>query len=555
LDAEVVPYHWDDREKLHQDFLSLQALYEELLRELAERLNTRHSVNHSLRYWRILVGPWLSYFVQVLFDRWEMIERAVSCYPIMGVSVMETLPERVIPNDMQDFVSFYLGDAWNEAIYGQLLVDFTNVHIEKVRPANHQVPLATPQQALTPSRRLKRKLAWSLSVFSQKLVRKNDAFFISSYLPVLPDLRLQWRLGQFPQLWRTDSPPKSDVDWSKRQWSMTSVEHEGFESIVRAMIPRHIPRLYLEGFDLLQARCLDLPWPKEPRLIFTSNSYSSDDIFKAWAAEKVEAGAPLVIGQHGGGYGTTRWDSMESHQLEISDLWLSWGWSDKNNPKIKPIGNLKLFGRKLSGASKGRALMVEVSIPRYSYRMFSVPVASQWLGYFEDQCRFVAALPKRLQEQLLLRLYEPDRDWGARQRWQDHFPQIEIDDGLVPIEGLIGKSRLYISTYNATTFLESLARNIPTIMFWNPKHWELRDSAIPFFEELKAVGIFHETPESAAQQMAKVWDDVDAWWRSESLQVVRQQFCYHYSRLTEDPLANLAQILHQVARQPSAIDH
>ncbi len=51
-----------------------------------------------------------------------------------------------------------------------------------------------------------------------------------------------------------------------------------------------------------------------------------------------------------------------------------------------------------------------------------------------------------------------------------------------------------ISTYAATTYNETIAANIPTIIYWNTKHWELDDKSKPLFEELKSVGIFHETP-------------------------------------------------------------
>jgi len=71
-DANVAPYHWDDRSKLHKDYLFLQTIYEELLCELAAKLNALHEVDHSVRYWRTIVGPWLGYFIQMLFDRWAM---------------------------------------------------------------------------------------------------------------------------------------------------------------------------------------------------------------------------------------------------------------------------------------------------------------------------------------------------------------------------------------------------------------------------------------------------------------------------------------------------
>jgi putative transferase (TIGR04331 family) len=68
-----------------------------------------------------------------------------------------------------------------------------------------------------------------------------------------------------------------------------------------------------------------------------------------------------------------------------------------------------------------------------------------------------------------------------------------------------------LTTYNATTYLESLVWVIPTITFWNSKYWELREEVQPYFEKLEAVVILHETPESAASHMATVSDDVAGW--------------------------------------------
>ena len=63
LDYQVLPYHWDDRDKRHSDWLYLQSLHEKYLSELAGRLNKIHGANYSDRYWRILIGPWLFFFI------------------------------------------------------------------------------------------------------------------------------------------------------------------------------------------------------------------------------------------------------------------------------------------------------------------------------------------------------------------------------------------------------------------------------------------------------------------------------------------------------------
>lgn len=546
-DAVVAPYHWDDRERLDKDYLYLQTLYEELLNELAIKLNALHRVNHSDRYWRIIAGPWLGYFVQMLFDRWVMLRQVVRDNDVSGVRVLQRSDDSLVPNDMADFHTLFIGDVWNEVIYGQLL-SWMEIPVEKVDAQDDAIVPARNVTKLSFSRKAKRALAQAASYIAGVFCQDDEYFFISSYLPIKQDLLLQFKLGQVPKLWRSVAAPIMRVNRAIRQWQMPEPESaDDFPSIARAMIPRHIPTAYLEGYRELVAKADNLPWPKRPKAIFTSVSYDSDDIFKTWAAKKVESGAPLVIGQHGGNYGMALWGFTEDHQIAISDRFLTWGWSQPEQKKIAPVGNFKGFGKRGTWSKGGVALLVEMTMPRNSYHMYSVPVAGQWLDYFEDQCRFVRALPHGLRDQVLVRFSPHDYGWSQKQRWLDRFPSIQLDEDAQPMASSVKKSRLFISTYNATTYLESMSLNIPTIMFWNPKHWELRDSAIPYFEQLKAVGIFHESPEGAARQMAAVWNDVSGWWESVAVQTVRREFCDRYAHIPEKPLEVLEKLFREIA--------
>ena len=51
MDAEVVPYHWDDRDRLDADFVYITNCYERLLVNLSTSLNDLHGVDRSLRFW------------------------------------------------------------------------------------------------------------------------------------------------------------------------------------------------------------------------------------------------------------------------------------------------------------------------------------------------------------------------------------------------------------------------------------------------------------------------------------------------------------------------
>ena len=145
-------------------------------------------------------------------------------------------------------------------------------------------------------------------------------------------------------------------------------------------------------------------------------------------------------------------------------------------------------------------------------------------------------LPREIRDALVVRLYPNDYGWDQEKRWRDHFPEQKIDLGKTNINDLIRQSRLYISTYNATTFLESFTMNVPTVIYWDTKLFELRESAVPFFNELKKVGVFHETPESASKHVAEIWSDVEAWWESNEVSQTVKRFCDRFAHLPDDYL-------------------
>ena len=533
LNANTEPYHWDDREKIHTDYLYLEKLYEELIVEIVARLNEIHSVNHSVRYWKILIGPWLGCFIQILFDRWFMLKQAIEKLDITACKIIKRDLTSVIPNDMSNFNKLFTEDDWNEAIYGQLLeklwpelILIKKVQLTKINKAES----VDTQQGLKV--RLKSAIQRWIVSFNTLLPRENKYFFISTYLPLKIEVNLQVRLGQFPRLWKTQPVPVVPPVRQEREWRLDKHKAalNSFDEVVRNMIPLHIPTAYLEGYEKLIEVTKYLPWGSRPKAIFTSNSYSEDDIFKAWAAGKTELQVPLIIGQHGGHFGMTPFSFYERHQIEIASKWLSWGWSDPSKSKIIPVGMLGDFRKTAEYDPKGGALMIETTVPRYSYSIYAVPVSRQWLDYFNEQQKFLNLLPYSLKKQVLLRLSSHDYGWNQAARWHDKMPEVQVDAGHRDIGKLISKSRLCISTYNATTYLETLNWNIPTIVFWNPKHWELKEGVSPYFDVLKDVGIFHETPESAAKHMIKVWSDVSFWWESDSVQKARLLFCKEFAR-------------------------
>ena len=516
MKAEVLPYHWNNRKKLYHDYLFLQKLYEKILFNLGNELNKIHGTENSNRYWRILVGPWLGYFIQMLFDRWLSIEQALDSFELDKTIIINYEPEYLVSQGMYDFSNYYVLDEWNHFIYSQILLTKKNeIEIKYKKHNTFKLPqkqISINDKILNFSRDLIEKPYSKISV-------NDDYFFISTYLPYTKQWELEIKLKQIPSLWKSIQGPLNSFDINKRSWKINYNSSSEFEILTGKLVPLMIPTLYLEGYKSLIKMVKNIRWPKKPKVIFTSNACNSEDVFKAWAASKIESGSKLITAQHGGHYGIGKWYFNEEHEVTISDKFFSWGWSDRKRSKIIPLGQLKQKKPTLVNHNKKKGiLLVCLTMPRYSYHMYSAIMSSQYLNYLDDQLSFVGAFPKNLQREIIVRLYKSDYGWEQKERWKKNYPYIKLDSGKKKINHLITKTRIFVSTYNATTFLESFSMNIPTVIFWNPKHWELRSSAQPYFDILKKVGIFHETPVSAANHIISIWDDVYRWWNDSETQ-------------------------------------
>jgi len=547
MDYKVVPYHWDDRKKLNQDFFYLIDLYEVILQELSEKLNLIHDVNHSLRYWRILVGPWLLVFIPLLYDRWESLQKASSSFSISKTSVLDYANLESIAFDMSHFEHLMKTDHWNHFIYSSILNKTKLIKTSNVKkiPPEEFIPSRVKPSNSQSSRELILKIIKGLS---NLLSGNNNIFIIDSYLSKIDLLKLQLKLFQFPALYSSPEIEQTNPEMKTRDWSLpTSKGESSFEIFVREFIPIQIPAVYLEGYEKLNAKSNTMPWPSNPKLIWSSNTWYAEEVFKIWSAKKAELGVPLVAGQHGGVYGTGLFSMPADHELKICDYFLSWGskkWdSSKNNNKIIPIGIFKKYKKRIEKTS---VLMISSDLCRYSNSLVSLPMSTQCLEAFDNEFTFISLLPDYILNDLVVRPFKYEYGWSYHDRLKDRFPKIKIDAGEDRLENLFLRSKISISTWNATTYLETLSLNIPTMIFWDPEHSEVKKSAEKYFDILKKVGIFHDNPESAANHLIKIWGDIDGWWESSEVMSAKDIFIDRYAN-NKDLLGKLTRALQESA--------
>lgn len=542
--ALVVPFHWADYNKLEKDYVYLDDLYERLLRAISNYLNSHHQVDYSERYWRILIGPWLGIFIQIFYERWESVSYALSHFTINGTIVLDIPCEDVIPLDTQEFSKLMTTDEWNHYLFSVIL-DELGVDIPK-----ESRPLTTERDTYHSIREsdegLKKKAIGFLKNLLNRLTRHNKVFIGSSYLGFFNDSKLNFKLGQLPAAFKSIpvTAVKADVECRKRL-RLPFASSNAFEKKLCQIIFLHIPICMMEGFRQLLNDVDKLPYPSAPKVIFTSNFLAYDTLAMAYTSKQVNNGCKLIHGQHGG-YGIPAFMNAELHERKIADVFLSWGWSDSNAVNIAPVGMLNPINgyKRQNGVVVNDLLLVRGLWPRYTFRLDS-GVGLSLNDAIEDSLNLAGYLPPTIRNaSLLVRLYHRDYGFQERQRWEKRFPGIRIDKGKSSITSLVSQAKLVIYSYNiGTGYLEYMNANIPTIAFWDMKVSPVRKEAEPYFDRLRLVGIFHDTPESAAKHIQKIWNDVQGWWESVEVRKAKAAFCAQYAKINEALIPDIATII------------
>jgi len=534
LEYDIVSYHWDDRKKYYDDYKYLTEVYENYLESLSLSLNKIHGLNHSKRYWRIIIGPWLRSFIDVLFDRYCSIKSAMKDRRLISTLIMNYDIFEWIPKDYNQFHQSFTSDQWNHLIYSEIIKQIDGISYEVIVENNH------------PDINYNKVIGHSIKSQIKKLIingyariipdQFNRNIFISSYFDLSNLVKLQISLGQMPYIYGPVVQTEDIVvNKDMRNQMIMNYKKSEFERTLDSIIPWQMPKAYLEAYE--QASILSEKYfPKKIKSIFTANAYAADDIFKIWAAGKTEQGIELYIGQHGGNIGVGLWEQREDHQIAISDKYFSWGWDSDDSPHIKSLPASKLLNHKkiIPPKSSGDILIAMASFPRYFYSSFSMPIAGQFLNYYSQQIKLLKLLNPKILEIIKIRLNVPDFDWELKSRFSDNGYHHNLEGTKIGIYKRLKKSRLCISTQNATVFIETFSANFPTIMIWDPEYYEIRDSASKYYNELEKVGILHYTSESAAEVLNEIYQNPMEWWMQNKIQAAKNKFCSRYAYIGDN---------------------
>lgn len=552
MDAIVAPPYGLRLTKKNDDFAFASELQNRTFPKFCNLLNQFHGTQHSQRFWKIVLGHWYRRAIDVLINRINALKQCICEYEVSGATVIKSESYSLATSGSYSAIWAFNDDVWNSALTGRILTllksaQFPVEYLSEGTNNKNSFEFEYSVSDLTSKRRALRALNNAILMVVKFFSRETDGMIINSYLPPLKEIELYLALGQFPRKWVspdlkiTEKPDR--LSRERLSGYFKSQTGNDLEFIITSLLFELLPVCYLEGFENLNEIANKQPWPKSPKFIFTGNNFDTDEIFKLWAAQRIEMGLKYFVGQHGSNYGTHRLFVNPSIEEETADKFLTWGWVDGLSQHT-PAFLFKLAGRKTKKKKYryGSLLLISVNLDP---RMFTWDNSYEFGEYFSELQEFVSSLSDGPKKNITLRLHAVYRYmmWDEAARWNEFDPTIRIDHGSSRLRKLIEESRLVVHSYDSTGMLETMSLNIPTMAFWQNGFDHLRDSAKPFYQLLVDAGIVHLSPESAAEHINAIWCSVDDWWFSPTVQKARSQFCSRYARESISPVYELKQIL------------
>ena len=508
-----------------------------IVKDITKQLNKLHNKKYSEKFWTIIVGPWLKIFVGIILERYSSLEYALKKKKFDKIILANYKNFDFSCENLTDFENKISKNynSWNLYFYTRIFEYLKiNINIKKIKIKNNIIN----NEESSPKLQIKRILSKLLRIF----MREKDSFIFDNPFSFYKNIKFYYFLKLIPQINIEPSyvRVKSDKNLRGKLNFKKSKAHK-IEKFIRHILPEIIPTDSVENFSNLDKICENINWPKKPKLIFALHSYQQNEIFKLWAAKKIEHNSLYVVAQHGGSYFTSKHVTYLP-EFTTCDKFISWG-----NPKIKkclPLFNFRTIGqvnvnnrKKIFFFSSWMHNMRARSFPEYKVNLDANITMSNVMRGIDVKYKKEIIIRinkfnlKKLENKIIKEILFKKKD------------EYKIDDFQFSKKEIYEKSKIVIHLSNSTGFLETLAANVPSVIIIPNLNW-IQKNAKKDFVELKKAKILFFDPKKLSGHINKYYEDTDKWWNSKMTISARNKFIKKYSMpIPEDSEKKFAEVL------------
>lgn len=509
-------YTWD-KKAVSSGLLEIENLRDSALQELKNILNSYNQWNKSKEYYDIIAGDWLEHFIHLLWIAKE--EGKGSKTNIINSNCIIPVTSDIRAYDQlrwQGISEFH--ENINRAV--TYLIEKKPFSYWKFSAKSSKIEFGKkPSSAYKALKFLSTKKPEVLIV---------EPYFKCCRREVIVALT-KWR--KWAALDNLTYLHKLEVNLNEK-WRLDRAravgKADGFLDIVKILMPLHLPVVLLEGFARTRETILKLPIQR-PKIIYSANALNGHVTFKILASEWRQKGTILLHHQHGGGYGIDRIHALEQFESRVADRFYSWGWKNTSNTKVQPLSPAPPRAQE---RRQNIILLNCVDYPAKAYRIHFQPMPGTINKLYLETFTFVKNLKN--QSILLIRPYMHDYGTEFKKIMEKTCPGTKFDNFSKNNFVRFSESRLVVHNYLGTSYLETLALDIPTVCFFDPDTYAFREEAQPFLDNLERVGILHRSGRSAATFVNEYGNNPEKWWLQHETQKARKEFIHRYANFSPD---------------------
>lgn len=518
-DITIMQYHWQDRRKFIEDYNYIKVFYNTILQALSEKLNNIHSVNHSVLYWEIIIGPWLLTLLPALYDRWCSIKSIIDRKMNLTVSICEhDIANFSCSNYLEqahklqnDDYNFYIFSAIIDYLKPKnLLLINTNLNnVEKIKYRTHN----------------KSVLSAVLKILDKLSVHINpnqEVAFCNPYISKKTMLKIFMGMKIFPNSW---SMLNEDFEMLHQNSEVRNEKlkvhcKNTFENFVSEKIMLFLPASYLENYWAL-VRAIE-KIDSKVKLIITANAHISNDTFKVWAAkQKVYNGSHLIISSHGGSI-KSKYNLFTDYEETISSRRVVWH-RELSDKQLRLPANKYLGRRSRRNYSKNDPIrIIGIDWSRFVTGLSSGPISSLLRCEANKIQKLITLCNEKYQ--IAMEYQKPLTDnWKLEQEMAKKCNGA-FKTSSVTFNKAMTSSSLIICTYPQTTFSDAMVASTPVVLLLSPEFWDFDENFSNVVDELTAAKILFTSYEKLAAHIMNIRKNPLLWWNSEIVESAKKLF-------------------------------
>jgi putative transferase (TIGR04331 family) len=522
---------------LIKNFKYLSKLYDAILKILVVKLNSEFQLNEKERYWRILIGPWLHYFLQNMFMKWSTIKNVSTGKKNIYYNKFDTNLKKIIPQNTKHFCNMIIDEHWNNHIFSQIIQMYPKKFIlykEKKKSYTFQ---------FNDNDGKKYSVITKIIMFFSNIYKNfSKVIFYDSFIGIKNEISIQLKLLQLPFLLKVKTDDIFSSNSSPGRFSINLHPQNSFEKFLQNIFPFCFPKSLYENFFLYKNKSIKI-FPKSPRIILSWVQHQTNEFFKFWVADSIKKGAKLLIAQHGGLLGMGVFNFNTYTDIKNCDYYLSWGWKNKIK-KVSPVGFLIKFNKQNVKEKKKTLLIIQL-FRQYPAHLRPSLLQDSNLEFFINQINLIKNLDVETQKDLVVRLpYSATSDF-YKKLLVKNFPKINFDKER-DVMNSMNQSKLVVVTYNSTPLLQSLFLNLPTVCVWKEETLILNKYSQSDFNKLKDAGVLLDDFWKASKLINNISKNPDEWWNEKKRQICIHRFTTKYCCNKKSINKNIAKICSKI---------